>query len=354
MAEAAVPHRAMIVITGNPLSLTLGEGSEVIPNFFALLESWEFGRAMAFAERILRHRSAKPLKDALQKLVTCESMYLSAKHFDPARQGSTGLENLLDKTAWQLETCLNPQHQSSATPKLGRRLPSTVSYPAPDLADCALGGILEKLVTCQLVTGLFQPSEIDSQSPSMEPLNFALGEADVAAIRDAASLLRLRKEMLPVYIELNSPSTTTERFEQLHDVVEQLHEQARLDPVHIPVPSGPTPPHPTARRPAARAGAPRPRAAPPAPRACRRPRLPTPCLPRPQHKTSGTLSSPALCGIRSAALAELAALQQLVFALGKIPLCRAREALLALAVAKVELRRVASSERDATRERALR
>ena len=259
-------------------------------NFFALLEAWEFSRATACAKR-MAHRT-KRLSQALQHLASCESMYLSARCFESSARAASagGLERRLDATAFELEACLLLPAQPPPT-QLAMR------YATPDLADCSLSKLLadcslsklllERLLTCQ-AAGPCPPQPDASPDTS----TFELSAADVAAVREAAWLLRLRKAALPIYRALLSTATSPERFAELSEHTALLQAQ----------------------------------------------------------HASCTPASPMLRGVRAASRTELAALAHLLLALAVLPACRAREALVALAVAQLELRRLSSTERDAARE----
>lgn len=224
---------------------------EALPQFFSLLETWEFNRATSVAERL----SYRRVSLALQHLANCEHLYFSMRE--------SSLERQIDATAIELETCLTP-------------LPNALPHSQPTQLDQAtpLSIFLVQLITCRFSPGLQMPPSAASAPPedctNLSPNHVAALKVQVAPLvqmlrqayvacsasvmpklflttqpslimcepgspQDCVRLLRVRKAMLRVYSSMQTPSISDEGYtSRLADHVGELRElAAQLTAPHL-------------------------------------------------------------------------------------------------------------------------
>ena len=163
-------------------------------------------------------------------------------------------------------------------------------------AESPLGTIFFQIATCNFTPTFCSPPDVAATFTDgvvAAPEHPSVSPTHAAALKDSVQLLRLRKAMLQVYTRMQS-GMSAEGFSHLADHVGELREAQ-----------------------------------------------------------AARLSAPLLRRVRAAALVELGAMQQLLLAQAMVPVCRARESLLAIAIAHTELSRLSTAERDEARERAL-
>jgi hypothetical protein len=202
-------------------------------SFYAFLGACEFERATQAAQKLGTRR----LSRALQHLVSCEVLYLSMQNFASQR---SPLERLLDTTARELEGCLSQAGLRESASVRGNwsthngidSSGQSTQQPHAWLkaTGAALSSLFTSVMTCRdpstwsiaMSTAAAASTVADGPSPKPSPtlprpsatpldghasvstLSSTLSAAQRGALSDTVELLRLRRAMLPIYLEVPS------------------------------------------------------------------------------------------------------------------------------------------------------